>query len=280
MALISLARIASGQAGVLPGDGFLGRFHAEPTRSFVGANLYAYIDGGAEIFFELGFDGLTLARFTAGDEHVTVESYLMADSTAALAIYLEKCGSETPIAGFAERHTAGAHQLMMVKGAYFVAVNFDSGGRGRSAVLAAFARAIAARLPDGPEVPEVKLLPTQGLQAGSVRLIRGPVGLSGIATLGDGDILQLGGKVTAVAGQYTGPEGPLSFILATYPDAAHAASAFRNLRVNLDREIEPLVWTDSRLVFRDYDGSFGVGSLEGTRLEIRLHLKRQPPLHS
>lgn len=120
-------------------------------------------------------------------------------------------------------------------------------------------------------------LPKQGLIEGSQRLIRGPVALEAIATLGRGDILLLGGRITALAGDYRDGEGKHTLIVATYPDRDAATAAFRNLTARLDPAITPLAVGGARLVFRDYDGTFGVASRTGSRLDITLHLTKQPP---
>jgi hypothetical protein len=202
----------------------------------------------------------------------------MSDPLAALGIYLGKCGAETPDAGLAERHTAGRFQLMFVRDRYFVIVDNPAGTPTLAPVLVEFARFIASRLPASRPVTVFDALPIQGQLEASRRLIRGPVALEAIATLGRGDILQLGGRTAAVAADYGDASGKYTLIIASYPDVPAAAAAFQNLTENLDPEIKPLARTGTRLVFCDYDGTFGAASLSGSRLEITLRLRQQPPL--
>jgi hypothetical protein len=270
---------AGGDGAPLPPSGFLGTWNVEgKPRLFPGSELYGHIDGGAEIFFEFGFEEATVQRYRSPAGEVVVEHYTMSDPLAALGIYLGKCGKETPDPGFAERHTAGRFQLMFVRDRYFVIVDNPAGTPALAPVLVEFARFIASRLPESRLVTAFDALPGQGQVEGSRRLIRGPVALEAIATLGRGDILQLGGRTTAVAADYSDAGGKYTLIAATYPDAQAAGAALQNLAEHLDPEIKPLVRTETRLVFRDYDGTFGAASLAASRLELRLRLRQQPPL--
>ena len=277
--LVAAVASAGGDTSLLPPSGFLGSWSLDgKPRVFPGSELYGHIDGGAEIFFEFGFQEATVQAYRSPAGEIVVESYRMSDPLAALGIYLGKCGKETPDPGLRERHTAGRYQLTFVRDRYFVIANNPAGTPALAPVLGEFARFIAGRLPPSRPVTVFDALPKKGLIEGSQRLIRGPVALEAIATLGRGDILQLGGRITAVAGEYLDGDGKHTLILATYPDRKAAAEAFRNLTARLDPAIKPLAVGGARLVFRDYDGTFGVASLAGSRLEISLHLTRQPPL--
>ncbi|OFV80387.1 MAG: hypothetical protein A2Y78_04690 [Acidobacteria bacterium RBG_13_68_16] len=279
LAIVGGTALAGGDGPLLPPSGFLGTWNVEgKPRLFPGSELYGHIDGGAEIFFEFGFEEATVQRYRSPAGEVVVEHYTMSDPLGALGIYLGKCGKETPDPTLAERHTAGRFQLMFVRDRYFVIVDNLAGTPALTPVLVEFARFIASRLPESRPVTVFDTLPKQGQIEGSRRLIRGPVALEAIATLGRGDILQLGGRTAAVAADYSDAAGKYTVIIATYPDVQAAAAAFRNLTDNLDSEIKPLARTETRLVFRDYDGTFGTASLGASRLELRLRLRQEPPL--
>ncbi len=271
------AVLAAGDEALLPPSGGVPPFaRIGSTRVFPGADLYAHIDGGAEIFFEFGFERLTVQDYRGPAGEIGVECYRMSDPLAALGIYLGRCGRETPAPGLAERHTAGRYQLLLVRDRFFVVIDNPAGTPALAEVLVAFARSVAARLPPSQPLDPFAALPAAGLVPGSRRLIRGPVALEAIATLGRGDILQLAGTLTAVAGEYAGEDGRTALIVVTYPTDGTARAALAHLVAGLDPEIVPLRSDAARLVFRDYDGSFGAATVAGSRLEIRLRLKRPP----
>ncbi|HPB73006.1 MAG TPA: hypothetical protein PLX71_08505, partial [Phycicoccus sp.] len=69
-------------------------------------DLYNYIDGGAELFLEFGFEACTVQQYKRGADEAVMEVYRMDDPVAARGIYLMKCGVEKPDPAFKERHTA------------------------------------------------------------------------------------------------------------------------------------------------------------------------------
>jgi hypothetical protein len=263
---------------LMPADGFVGAWKkAAPPKTFTRADLYGYIDGGAELFLELGFEQLTIQRYKDGANELGVEIYRMTDATAARAVYLSRRGKETPDPAVKARHTASRHQLQLQRDKYYVIVNNVSGGTAVAPALVSAASAVVTLIPADGAVPALGLLPKPGLVPGSERIIRGVYSLQAVFTLGEGDMLSLGGKLTAVSGDYKLPDGTTSaVIVANYPTAAAATAAFGYLKGHLDTYLKPLANTATTLTFQDYEKKFGVATLSGTRLEIRVHLSKQP----
>ncbi len=256
---------AAGDQALLPGEAAVPGWTKDGApRVFTQADLYGYINGGAELFFEFGFDQLTLQKYKKGPHEVAVEIYRMTDPVAAAGTYFMKRGKETRDPGFRERHTVSRHQLLFQRHRYYVTINNLGGADGLTADLVRFASAVASRLP------------AAGRVAASERLFRGPVALQSLFTLGDGDILQQKGRVTGVAADYVQPgaKTPTTLLVVHYPTAAAAAQAMAFLQKNLDKYLERVSASPERLVFRDYEKKFGVATLKGTALEIRLHLAK------
>jgi hypothetical protein len=249
---------------------------SEAGRVFTKADLYGYIDGGAEVFLEFGFDQLTLQKYRNGSGEVAVEIYRMADAFASTGIYLMKCGKEARDPAFRERHTLNRHQLMFVRSRYYVTINNLSGADGMGPALVAFGAAVAGALP--PDRPPSTLgLPTEGQVPGTLRFLRGPFGLQSIYTLGEGDILQMGGKIVGAAANYKDAGGAAStLIVVPYSTPAAAAAAFASVQKNLDKYLKPVASGPARLVFKDYENKFGVVSVTGPRIQVRLHLQNEP----
>jgi len=271
------AQRPAGDGALMPADAFAGAFKkSAPLKVFTSADLYGYIDGGAEAFLEIGFDQLTVQKYRDGANEITIDLYRMSDATAAHGIYIARCGKETPDPVVKARHTASRHQILLQRHRYYVQINNSAGAAANAPNLAKAAQALLAKLPADTPVAALALLPKGGLVAGSARLFRGPVGLQAVYTLGDGDILRLGGTLTAAAGDYKDAAGAYTLIVAQYPTPAAAAAAFKHMKSNLDSYLKPTSSTDARLVFQDYDKKFGVASVAGSRLEVRLHLAKAP----
>ena len=72
--------LAGGDGPLLPPSGFLGSWNLEgKPRLFPGSELYGHIDGGAEIFFEFGFQEATVQRYRSPAGELVVECYRMSD---------------------------------------------------------------------------------------------------------------------------------------------------------------------------------------------------------
>ena len=277
--LLAAGAALADDGGLLPGNGFAGGWTCDGRpRVFTGSALYGHIDGGAEIVFEFGFEEVVVQRYTRRTDALEVELYRMRDATGALGIYLFRCGLETPDPALAARHTAGRDQLMLVRNRYLLIVSNLTGRPELAPTLVTFAREIAAHLPADVAVPALDPLPREGRIAGSERLIRGPLALQSLITLGEGDVLRLGDGIAAAAASYadTVEQPAHTLILAEYPSDARAGQALVYLKSHLDAEIRLLRSGEGLLVFRDYAGKFGVARVAGRRMTITINLASEP----
>jgi len=260
-------------AALLPASGALPGLVAEgaPLR-LRGAELYGHIDGGAEPFLELGFDHLVAQEYRSRGGAVAVEVYVMDDPTAALGIYLMKCGREPRLDGLAARHSAAAGQVMLVGGNVFANV-YDAVGDGRAdAAVAAAAGAVSARLPAAVEPPELALLPAEGRVEGSLRVLRGAFTLQRVFTFGEGDVLGLSHGVTAVAADFAdGRGGTTTRLAAVYPTDEAARAALATLAASLDPGLVVRERSAERLELIDWSGRLGVVEVRGASLTAHLN---------
>jgi len=261
-----------------PADGFSpGWKRSGPVETYAPTALYNVIDGGAELFLEMGFADLRIQKYAGAGAEIAVEAYRMENAAAALGIYLLKCGRETPLAGIDARNSGDHFQVALLKGNYFVFINNFSGRAELLPVMTALARAVVSAIPPGAAVEELGILPARDMVPGSSLLLRGPYSLQAVYTLGDGDILQLEGKRFAAAADYRDPSGVShTLIVAPYEDEAKAAGAFENLRHNLDPYHRLLAAGENDFVFKDFQGLFGRAEWSGRRIEIRVKLAEQP----
>lgn len=278
VALLSANTSLAGDAGLFPAEGDVPGWRlAGESRSYSGAELYGWIDGGAELFLEMGFAKLLVQEYTDGRRTLTLEAYLMDDPAAALGVYLAKCGRETPSPALAERHTVGRLQLLMVKGPAFVVATLDTGGAQPADALVRFAGFVAARLPSAPAPQVLALLPSTGLIPNSARIVRGRTSLGAILVLSEDDPLGFAGGVTAVAGRYRADHGgEETLLVAEYPSPEAATAALAALARTHDPVLTRVEQTPQSLVFRDHRGSVTSVTVTGARLEVRAGLAAPP----
>lgn len=261
-----------------PADGFsLGWKRSGPVETYGPAALYNVIDGGAELFLEMGFGDLQVQKYQGAGAEIAVEAYHMENPAAALGIYLLKCSRETPLPGIGERNSGDRFQDALVKGNYFVFVNNFSGREDLLPVMTSLARRIAAAIPRLKPVRDLDVLPAADQVPGTALLLRGPYSLQAVFTLGEGDVLQLNGKTFAAAAVYRGATGPgHTLIVVPYGDAAQARAAFANLRRHLDPYLQVQEEGDDFIVFKDFQNLFGRAELRGQRITVRVKLARKP----
>ncbi|MEW6745803.1 MAG: DUF6599 family protein [Planctomycetota bacterium] len=271
------------ESGPLPPNRFLDEWIRDSkTELYTGAELYGLIDGGAEVFLELGFDRVEVQRYRRGTDEVSVEIYSMTDPLAALGIFLMKCGREDRDASFAERHTRNPYQVLFCKGSCYVTVGNAQGTAGATAALLPFAQHVAAHLP-APELGSsdagdpFALLPAEHRAKGSERIIRGPFTLQEVCSLGAGDVLLLAGKVTAFAADYdSAGDGRHTRLVAAYPDEGAARAAFEYLRSHLDPRLEVTSSSAARFVFKDYKEEYGLAKVRKSRIDLQVNLASEP----
>lgn len=250
---------------------------SKKPRRFVGQDLFNHIDGAAELFLEVGFREVLVRQYRNADATLTQEVYEMKDPTAARAMYLRFRGKGTAVDGVAGRNVGNRYQVTAQKDRYFVQVTNLFGQERCLSAMVTLVNQVLAGIPDDGAVTLTDLLPAEGLVPGSETIVCGPYSLQSIFTLGEGDILQLQPERCGIAGDYvTEPAGGFTRLIVAYRGGDEARAAFQHLQRGLDSELEVVRQDDQTLVFRDADSRFGSVSVTGDKLEIRLHLARDP----
>ncbi|MCX6566495.1 MAG: hypothetical protein NTW38_08780 [Candidatus Aminicenantes bacterium] len=259
---------------ILPPGGFVqGWEPGGPPHVFVEKDLFNHIDGGAELFLEFGFSKLFVQSYVGEKAELVLELYEMTEPAAALGIYLMNAGRETPWPEIPARNSSEDAQIIAIKGRYFLKVdNFEAGSALRPEMIA-LARTVLAQILDLPIDNPFSALPNSGRVTGSERLIRGPVGLQPFYSLGEGDVLELNGKIFGVLADYQSGDGPpFSRLIVSYPSPDAAAGVLKNLRANLDRYIEVVADRPDGFDFTDFQKKFGRVERRDSQIEFRFKL--------
>lgn len=261
-------------AQVLPGDGFAGGWKKSvPLRTFISQDLFNHIDGGAELFLEFGFVKLLVQAYANGGSELTAAVYEMENATSALGIYLMKMGKETPFPEIAARNSSEDAQLTILKGRYFIQIDNFSDKPAPRVTAVSLANALLSKLPEEKPEPVLDRLPAENRVPASERLIRGPYGLQPYFTFGEGDILQLNGKIFAALAEYTAADGSkYNRLIVPYTDPAAAAAALEFLRSNLDPYLKIVETSPAGFSFIDFQKKYGMVSLAGNVLDVRFKL--------
>ena len=278
--LFAFSRLAAVPLPALdfPGDNFSPGWHRSGAcEKYEASGLYNVIDGGAELFLEMGFTDLQVQKYGCFASEIAVEAYRMENEAAALGIYLLKCSKETPLPGIVERHSGDRFQIVLLKNNYFIFINNFSGREDLLPVMTTLAKEVGASIPAGAPVRELDILPAANRVPGTALLLRGPYSLQSVYTLGAGDVLLLGGKTFAAAAVYREASGQsYTMIMAPYADGVLAHSAFANLRRNLDSYLQVLGGGADFFNFKDFQNLFGRAEIRGKEIVILVKLTQQP----
>ncbi len=247
-----------------------------PQIRYVPDSLFNYINGGAEIFNEFGFQELTVQTYRKGDLEITVELYRMDGSPAALGMFYQQGGQNQGKPHDSLHIARSPYQWTLQKGAWFIQLNSPANTRGVERDMTVFAELITAQISAEPIDP-FNLLPEENRITGSEFLVRGQYGMEPVFTFGDGDVLQLCGRHFAVGAEYSNVDDHrFTKLIISYEDVVAAERVFRSLDSKLDSTLQILDKSGERIVFRDFKKKFGYIRLAGNRLEIDVNLSRQP----
>ena len=216
------------------------RTESEP-QLYSGNQLYEYINGGADLYLEYGFDQAATLEYKGPDDAVIiVDIYRMASPRAAYGIFSVNSGMKyTPVLDVGTIGALTPYQFTFCKGEYFVAVQALGEGGETGWSLDYFTRLVDSRISgaDTAFPALVSELPSESLLPQSVTLVHGVLGLNSRRYLGDENHFALGGDTWGVLGLYRLSEDtkkPALLLLVDYPDSAEAARVFG--QVNSGRE--------------------------------------------
>jgi hypothetical protein len=200
------------------------------AQDFAGEDLYTYIDGGAEIYQEYGFRRVVVRDYKdAGGRSVNLELFEMASPEAAFGMFTFKRSGRGKVLRLGGGGELEDYYLNFWKGRFLgTLTGFDS-DPATLAGLQALAAAVDAKIADAADPPELlAALPTAGLRSGSVKYLKGPLGLNNIYAFYTAKGLRF---AAAVKGDYA--DGS-SLIVLDYGTDAARAKAWTDLRAGLE----------------------------------------------
>jgi hypothetical protein len=196
---------------------------ADPQETFVGDELFLYINGGADIYHEYGFRQVTVRDYLRRDDRIAVEVYEMGGD--AFGIFSILRSDRAAAVDLCDGGVLGDYYSRFRCGNRLVVTTAQTRpDDARSAVLE-FSRELASGLSGGGGPPDLlRMLPDDHRVPGSEAHIVGALGMRKVSP--DAGLLFQG---EAVAGRYVVPAGANGTILVlSLADDAAAADALEN----------------------------------------------------
>ncbi|MCX6567845.1 MAG: hypothetical protein NT147_02185 [Candidatus Aminicenantes bacterium] len=151
-------------------------------QEYEGEELYTYIDGGAEIYQEYGFRRVIIQDYkNARGKSISLEIFEMETPAAAFGMFSFKRSGSGRTVALGAGGELEAYYLNFWKGSFLVTLTgFDEASETVDG-LTAVAGIVDAKIREAGEAPAlVGALPEKGLRAGSVKYLKGLLGLNNI----------------------------------------------------------------------------------------------------
>jgi len=238
---------------LLPDGPELGSWQKEgDQQSFDGEDLFVYIDGGAEVYFEYGFERVIVQDYKdESGARASLEIFEMKSAESAYGIFTFKSSSRGEAVALGDEGQLADYYLNFWKGRYLVTITgLDQDSAARPALMT-LARLVEKRVARRGQRPELaSLLPQEELEPQSLKLFKGPLALYNTYPFFREDVFafQMG-----IKGSYT---TGCSLFLFAYADEGTANIRFSEVRRRLLAEPRygDVRWAGGRLTALDDRG--------------------------
>ncbi len=199
---------------LLPGEDIKGNWKMEDSvKVYSDEDLYTYIDGGADIYLEYGFDRVLSCRYvnpTANRLHI--EIYKMKDPDAAYGIFsLNSTGLGHPV-DVGDEAFQYDYYMDIWKTSYFLRFTVTRKESRALDTLRLFASSIVEKIKGEGKKPELtSVLELKDKELKGLKYLRGQIALNNVFNFGHGSIAGFEEAVTAKSGE-------LSFYVFKYKD--------------------------------------------------------------
>lgn len=234
LAVVGLTRslaVALDLSNLLPQSGAVTGWsmHGKPA-TYDRANLYDYIDGGADLYLGYAFTRAAVADYVGPDgAKITVDLYDMGSSYDAFGVFAHEQRGENPSIGQGASYAGGL--LTLWKDRIFARVFAERETPATRAAVLKFGKLIAVAIrATGPKPPLLRCLPPAGLDSRSVRYLHVDSALNSVLYL-PGNPLRLSARTDVAYGEYPHRKGapPAKLVVVKHADAIQALAAYRRL---------------------------------------------------
>lgn len=220
--------------------------------------LYDRINGGAEIFFEYGFERALYQEYGRNDDSLHVEIYEMADDTAGFGIFSinrSPRADNVPVGAGGQK---GSDMVTFWQQNYFVVVRFFGGAGAQDDVTLDVAHDIARNIGSdrGTTPAAVSLLPTRGKIEGSELVVRGKIALSQIYYVGEDEPFGLARGREGAAATYGTGDDSFRLLVVKYSSQSELDDAFERTAAVFGDRFEIVERSDTRFTARDGTGKY------------------------
>ncbi len=193
--------------------------------------LFNFINGGAEVYLEYGFEEVVSQEYGSGEDSVIATVYEMKDPTAAFGVFSYNRSPQKTLLDLGDGGFQGGFQVAFWQDRYFVLVESFSSNDTAEGALTSFSEVISKKIDTRSASPAVMgELPARDLIPGSPKLLKGRLAVRSLFFLVEGDVFELGDKDTVLYGEYEGSAGTAKLFMVIYESPENAEGAGARLR--------------------------------------------------
>jgi len=267
---------------LLPSNNEIGAWEkVDKPFSYVGENLYDFINGGAEIFLEYGFRKVISQEYQNDDFTIVTNIYQMMNEISAFGIFSNNRSAKFKNMKIGDGGFQTDYSVNFWQADYFIVMESFQRDSLVSEALVRFAELISkniARKAEGLAI--VNVLPERGLVQESIKLVKGILGISNTYYFSEKDIFQLRNENLGLFADYRINGQDIRLFLISYESASDAQAAFGRIHefFNSNKDYKVLKPEQDILFWKKQDIYFALinkGSLVGLALEAKDKLSSQ-----
>lgn len=148
------------------------------NETFNGNSLWGYMNGGADIYLEYGFQGLRVQEFKIDDQIIKAEIYLMSDQESAFGIYSIKTFNCLFIDTLLYPDCLNNYQYQAIKGSVYISTTSENGSAKASAICLETGKKLLEKVRASEfQLPAFNNCNKNDLSLNDCKLIKGQLGL-------------------------------------------------------------------------------------------------------
>ncbi len=192
--------------------------------------LFNYIDGGADIYLEYGFNQVISQEFSYEEESIVVDVYQMNDPEAAFGIYSIHRDAYKPIANVGDDGTEFEYQITFWQGRFYVVLLGYNNDQETRNVLHCFAQKVSARISGHAKPPQIiHSLPKKYKVPRSESFLKGMLAVNSKLYLGQQNTLSIDGDtVKAACATYKEKADSAQLLIVSYANIQDS-DKFKNI---------------------------------------------------
>lgn len=186
--------------------------------------LFNYIDGGADIYFEYGFQQVISQEYSHEEESIVADIYQMADPAAAFGIYSIHRDAYKPSVKIGDDGTEFDYQITFWQDRYYVVLLGYNNDRETKNALRQFAEYISLRIGKHSQpTPIISSLPKKHKIPRSESFLKGMLAVNSKLYLGQKNILDIDGVIVkAACARYKANADSAQLLVVSYASSVDA----------------------------------------------------------